>query len=66
VGGRELLCLWLLWSQCRVHRRIMSLVEALGDVSQAQSCWDEPGGFAKGLVIAERFRICCYERGDTD
>ena len=37
-----------------------------GDVLEAQSCWNEPWGFPKGLVMAERFRICSYERGDSD
>jgi hypothetical protein len=41
-------------------------VEALVYVLQAQSCWDEPGGFVKALTMAERFGICSYERGDLN
>jgi hypothetical protein len=41
-------------------------VEALVYVLQAQSGWDEPGGFVKGLMMAERFGICSYERGGLD
>lgn len=41
-------------------------MEALGYVLQAQSCWNEPGGFVIGLILAERFGICSYERGGLD